>query len=130
MTPVANKDAAGQLFSPTMNDLPPEQEAFLAAALDCKLRPIGKPWLVALGTTNTVTIHPRDVFREAIKRNAVSIIVSHNHPSGEPIFSLDDRELTGRLTSAGQLLGIPLTDHILLADTVVSWEEQREKEGM
>jgi DNA repair protein RadC len=70
--------------------------------------------MVALGTANSVEVHPRDVFRLAIKRNAVAVIVAHNHPSGDPEPSSDDRALTERLTAAGRVLGIPLLDHLVL----------------
>ena len=91
------------------------QEAFVVVALDAKNVPIGRPIMVALGTATSVAVHPRDVFRIAVKRNAVSVIVGHNHPSGDPEPSQDDRALTGRLVSAGDILGITVLDHLVMA---------------
>jgi len=83
-------------------------------ALDAVNAPIGRPRIVAMGTVNGVEVHPRDIFRVAIARNAVSIIVAHNHPSGDTEPSLDDRALTRKISEAGKLLGIPLLDHIIV----------------
>lgn len=90
------------------------QECFVAMALDSLSCPIGKPWLVAVGTLNQVEVHARDVFREAIKRNARSVIVAHNHPSGKIKPSSDDHALTQNLEKCGKMLGIPLLDHLIL----------------
>jgi len=90
-----------------------EQEVFVAVALDSQNCLRGEPWLVALGTANQVVVAPRDVFREAIRRNAVGVIVCHNHPT-ECNPSDDDRELTNRLVSAAGVLGLSLLDHVVL----------------
>lgn len=90
------------------------QECFVVLALDAVNAPIGRPRIVAMGTVNGVEVHPRDIFRVAIARNAVSIIVAHNHPSGDTEPSLDDRALTRKISEAGKLLGIPLLDHIIV----------------
>jgi DNA repair protein RadC len=91
------------------------QECFAVLALDSAHRPLGRPVLVAVGTAGGVSVHPRDVFRAAVRKNAVAIIVAHNHPSGDPEPSQEDRDLTARLTDAGDLLRIAVLDHILLA---------------
>ena len=90
-----------------------EQEAFLVLCLDAKHRVIGDPVLVALGTATTVEVHPRDVFRAAVRRNACAVIVGHNHPSGDCEPSSEDRMLTRRLQEAGDVLGIPVLDHLV-----------------
>jgi DNA repair protein RadC len=64
---------------------------------------------------HTSLVHPRDVFYPAIKANAASIILVHNHPSGDPEPSTDDIELTNRLSDAGKLLGIAVLDHLVVA---------------
>jgi len=88
----------------------------MVVPLDARNRAIRKrPLMVALGTASSVTVHPRDVFREAVKANAVSVIVAHNHPSGDVDPSEDDIALTARLKRAGDLLGITLLDHLILA---------------
>ena len=90
-----------------------EQECFLALPLDAKNRLIGAVVLVAVGSATTVEVHPRDVFRAAIRRNAASLIVAHTHPSGDCEPSREDLRLTERLKQSGQLLGIPVLDHII-----------------
>lgn len=92
-----------------------EQEVFLVFALDAKHRPAGEPWIAAVGSVACVEVHPRDVFREAIRRNAVAVIACHNHPSGECEPSHEDTRLTSRLKQAGDLLGIPVLDHVVFS---------------
>lgn len=90
------------------------QECFFVLCLNTRNEPIGKPAMVAMGTCNEVQVHPRDVFRMAVRKNAVHIIVAHNHPSQDVSPSDLDIELTKKLSEAGNLLGIPLLDHIIL----------------
>ena len=66
------------------------------------------------GTVDFAVAHPRDVYRTAVLANASSVIVGHNHPSGDPSPSADDVELTRRLAAAGVLIGIPLADHVIV----------------
>jgi DNA repair protein RadC len=91
-----------------------EQEGFAVLCLTARHCVIGKPVLVSLGTATEVTVHPRDVFREAIRRNAVAVLVGHNHPSGRLEPSASDVELTHRLVLVGELLGIPVLDHLIV----------------
>jgi DNA repair protein RadC len=90
------------------------QECFAVLCLDARNRVIGRPQMISMGTVNIVEVHPRDIFRTAIKRNATSIIIAHNHPSGSLETSVDDKALTRRVAEAGKLLGIPLTDHLIV----------------
>lgn len=69
---------------------------------------------VAEGSLSNVLIHPRELFLKAIKRSSFSVIIAHNHPSGDPTPSAQDLDLTLRLTSVARILGIPLDDHIIL----------------
>lgn len=71
---------------------------------------------VSVGSLTEALVHPREVFREAIRRGAAAIVLLHNHPSGDPSPSEEDRALTRRLASVGELVGIPLVDHIIVAD--------------
>lgn len=73
---------------------------------------------VAQGNLNNSLVHPRDVFKFACLRDAASIIVAHNHPSGEVAPSLDDQKLTSCLVSAGSFMGIPVLDHIIIGDGI------------
>jgi DNA repair protein RadC len=66
------------------------------------------------GCLDATLVHPREVFKAAVLQNAASIIVAHNHPSGDPQPSSDDVHLTERLKAAGQVLGIELLDHIVI----------------
>lgn len=70
--------------------------------------------LVSLGTMNASLVHPREVFRTAIFNSVASIIIAHNHPSGELIASHEDKSITQRLLEAGKLLDMPLLDHIII----------------
>jgi DNA repair protein RadC len=72
--------------------------------------------IVSVGTLNGAYVHPREVFKAAILGNAAAIILFHNHPSGDPDPSREDRELTRRLTDAGRILGIEVLDHVILGD--------------
>lgn len=100
----------------TWSDARAEQEVFWVIALDSKHRPLAEPQRVAVGTVNGVSVHPRDVFKVAVRWNAQSVIVVHNHPSGDPSPSREDIQLTRRLQEAAQMMGIPLLDHVILGD--------------
>jgi DNA repair protein RadC len=69
------------------------------------------------GTADATSMHPRDVFREAALAGAAAVVLFHNHPSGDPLPSPDDLELTQRMMKAGELMGILVVDHIILGDT-------------
>jgi len=70
---------------------------------------------ISIGSVTEGIVHPREVFSPALKLNAVHIILSHNHPSGDPSPSLDDIAITKRLIKAGKLLGIELLDHVIVS---------------
>lgn len=81
--------------------------------------------VVSIGTVSETFVHPREVFKGAILANAESIIVAHNHPSGDPGPSRDDLSVTRRLLDAGRLIGIELVDHVIIgADGYVSLKER------
>ncbi|MDD4237951.1 MAG: DNA repair protein RadC [Desulfotomaculaceae bacterium] len=71
---------------------------------------------VSVGTLNLSLVHPREVFRNAIKKSANSIIMVHNHPSGDPTPSSDDFSITEQLTKAGAIIGIQVLDHVIIGD--------------
>ena len=91
-----------------------EVEHFLVATLD-GAHQVLKTYLVTKGLVNRTIVHPREVFRYAIKDNACAIIVSHNHPSGNLAPSPEDLEITRRLSDAGDILGISLLDHVIIS---------------
>jgi len=92
-----------------------DKECFKILLLDTKNRLI-RAETVSVGTLNASLVHPREVFRIAIRANCSSIIVAHNHPSGDPSPSGDDDKVTNRLKEAASLLGIDLLDHIIIGD--------------
>lgn len=92
-----------------------QQEHFILCMLDAKNRLI-KDRIMSIGTVTSTIISPRDIFKEALKYNAVRIIVLHNHPSGDPTPSSEDIEATNRLIKAGELLNLPVLDHIIIGD--------------
>jgi len=101
-----------------------KQEHFLAIILDTKHR-ILREVLVSKGTLSGSIVHPREVFAPAIRERAASVLVIHNHPSGDPAPSHEDIEITRRLREAGELIGIPLLDHVILgADSFISLRDQ------
>lgn len=91
-------------------------ERFGVVLLDTKLRLLGTR-LLSTGSLDASHAHPREVFREAIAGGAAAVIIFHNHPSGDPTPSPDDVDLTRRLASAGDLIGIPVMDHMILTDS-------------
>lgn len=90
-----------------------QQEHFIALMLDSR-RHLIRRCTISKGTINRTMVHPRDVFREAITSNAASIILAHNHPSGDVSPSKLDRELTRELINAGDAMHIPITDHLII----------------
>jgi len=80
---------------------------------------------ISIGSLNASIVHPREVFSEAIKNKAASVIFVHNHPSGDPEPSEDDLEITKRLVNGGKILGIEVVDHIIVAkDKFMSFKEK------
>lgn len=88
-------------------------EEFHVAVLDAQHR-LERDVLVSRGILNSSLVHPREVFREAIAERAASIVLVHNHPSGDPTPSSDDRAITSQLVAAGRLLDIPIHDHVVI----------------
>ena len=91
------------------------QERFAVLLLDVKHRIIGSK-VVSIGTATETLAHPRDIFREAIKRGATRLIVAHNHPSGSLEASSEDIALTRQLLKGAHLLGLPILDHLILGN--------------
>ena len=108
-----------RLFGDRLRDL--QVEEFRLLALDSQSQVL-RDVLVTRGLLNSSLVHPREVFRPAIAEAAAGIIVVHNHPSGDPTPSAEDRAATKQLVSAGQLLDIPVYDHVIIAgDRFVSF---------
>lgn len=105
-----------------MDKLPHEEfRVLLLDSQHCLLKDV----LVSKGILNSSIVHPREVFREAIVGNAASIVLLHNHPSGDPTPSVDDKVITKQLVSAGRLLDMPVQDHIIIGrDRFISFAEE------
>jgi DNA repair protein RadC len=88
------------------------REHFVAVYLDGRHRPIAHQ-VVSIGTASASLVHPREVFQPAILVGAWAVIVAHNHPSGYPTPSREDRDITQRLSQAGALLGVSLLDSVV-----------------
>ncbi len=71
---------------------------------------------MSVGSLDSAVVHPREVFKPAILSNAAALIFGHNHPSGDPAPSSEDRAMTARLVECGKLLGIQVLDHIIVGD--------------
>ncbi len=93
-----------------------DREVFLVMMLNTKNQIIGLH-RAHVGSLNASIVHPRDVMKSAILNNAASIIVSHQHPSGDPTPSREDVEVTKRLAEAGKILGIEVLDHVIVTHT-------------
>lgn len=96
-----------------MKDL--RQEWFRVLLLNNRKQVMGYE-TISVGTLNASLVHPRDVFEKAIRKNASTIVLVHNHPSGNPSPSDEDRHLTKRLTEAGALMGIEVIDHVIVGN--------------
>ncbi len=106
------QDVANLLMS-ELRDV--KQEHFKTLLMDTKNRVL-RVVTVTIGILDGSLVHPREVFKEAITASAASIIVAHNHPSGDPTPSREDKAVTLRLVECGKLLGIDLLDHIIIGD--------------
>lgn len=92
-----------------------DREHFGVICLDTKNQPTNI-MTVSIGTLNSSVVHPREVFKSAILSNSASVILFHNHPSGNPEPSGTDLEITKRLVEAGSIMGISVIDHVIVAD--------------
>lgn len=92
-----------------------DREQLIVCCLDTKNQPTAIH-TVSVGSLDSSIVHPREVFKVAILANSASIIVFHNHPSGDPQPSSEDISITTRLKDCGELLGIQLLDHIIIGD--------------
>ncbi|MBX3462454.1 MAG: DNA repair protein RadC [Planctomycetes bacterium] len=100
------------------------RESFFAVLLDARHRLLSLQ-VVSTGGLDATAVHPREVFSPAIRDGAAAVVVAHNHPSGDPAPSVDDRLVTERLREAGRLVGIDLLDHIVVgAERYYSFAEE------
>lgn len=113
MVKISCPQDAANLLMEEMRHL--REEHFVCLFLNTKNQVIGRQTL-SIGSLNASIVHPRELFRAAIRRSSASILCAHNHPSGDPTPSPEDIVLTRRLAEAGELLGIELLDHLVIGD--------------
>ena len=92
-----------------------DREFFYMITLDSKNRTIGYH-TISMGSLSSSVVHPREVFKPAILENSAAVIFLHNHPSGDPAPSREDRECTNRLAQAAKILGIRVLDHVIFGE--------------
>ncbi|HEY8485776.1 MAG TPA: DNA repair protein RadC [Limnochordales bacterium] len=109
--PVGSPADVYELLGPELGHQ--DREQFVVVLLDSRHRVMGVHG-VSVGELDRTPVHPREVFKPAIRLSSAAIIVAHNHPSGDPTPSLEDREVTRRLVEAGRLLGIEVLDHVVI----------------
>ncbi|MEO7987653.1 MAG: DNA repair protein RadC [Gemmatimonadales bacterium] len=109
---IREPDDVARLFRTRLRDL--QVEEFHLIALDSQSQVL-REVLVTRGLLNSSLVHPREVFRAAIAEAAAGIIVVHNHPSGDPTPSAEDKAVTRQLIAAGRLLDVPVYDHVIIA---------------
>ena len=91
-----------------------QKEHFLVMLLDVRNRVLAMP-TISIGSLTASVAHPREIFREAIRYSAANMILIHNHPSGDPTPSREDIQITKQMMKAGEIMGIPVLDHIIIA---------------
>jgi DNA repair protein RadC len=99
-----------------------DRENFVAVLLNTKNEVIESP-LISVGTLSSSLVHPREVFKPAVRASAASVVLAHNHPSGKVEPSREDREVTRRLVGAAEILGIEVLDHVIVGDGHFSMKE-------
>lgn len=110
--PIREPESVCRILSPLARNL--QQEIFWALLLDVKNRLIGQPIETTRGLLDTSPVHPREVFSKAVRYGAASVILAHNHPSGDPTPSKEDIDITRRLIEAARILGIRVVDHVIV----------------
>lgn len=111
--PIRSPEDVFQHFHPQLRHL--QQERFYVILLDGRHRVL-RHELVSQGTLTASLVHPREVFRPALRESAAALVLVHNHPSGDPTPSREDHEVTERLSRAGELLGVAVIDHVVVAE--------------
>ncbi len=110
------------LLMPELRDL--KKEVLKSLLLDSKNR-VMKILTVSIGILDSSLVHPREVFKDAILASSAALIVAHNHPSGDPTPSAEDKRVTQRLSEVGQIIGIELLDHVVIGDN--RWVSLKER---
>ncbi|MFN2431348.1 MAG: DNA repair protein RadC [Gemmatimonadota bacterium] len=109
---VLTPPSAHAYLAPRLRDA--REERFVALLLDTRSR-VFRETTISVGSLNASIVHPREVFRPALSHGAAALLLAHNHPSGDPRPSREDRDLTRTLVEAGRLLDVPVYDHLVVA---------------
>ena len=112
---ISSPEDAAEIAAKFFEDMATDREVFAVMLLNTKNRVIGIN-VVSVGSLTASVVHPREVFKAACLANATNIILTHNHPSGDPAPSKEDISITSRLVQAGRLMDIPVLDHIIIGD--------------
>lgn len=110
---IKRPDDVFHLVQAAFQDL--DREHFKVIHLNTKNQVL-KVETVAIGILSSSPVHPREVFKEAVRMSSAALILAHNHPSGDPTPSREDLQLTTRLANAGEIMGIPVIDHVIFGD--------------
>mgnify|MGYP001382864007 FL=1 len=122
--PIVNPATAAEIVNRVFDMENQPNEVFAILCLNTKKKVAGAH-IISQGSLSSAIVHPREVFKAAILNNAASIVLAHNHPSGDPEPSREDIETTHRLVNAGNILGINVLDHIIVGDgKYISLKEQ------
>lgn len=117
---VTNPEDGYNIFEPLLKDS--DREKLVVCCLNTKNEPVNIS-IVSVGSLSSSVVTPREVFKTAILSNSASILIAHNHPSGDTTPSKEDINITLRLKESGKILGIPLLDHYIIGDKNVSLKE-------
>lgn len=119
---ITSPDEANHIIRTFLGNV--DREHFIILMLDTKNK-VNAIHTVSIGSLNSSIVHPREVFKASILANANKIILAHNHPSGNPQPSREDKHITSRLIEGGKILGIEVVDHIIIGDEeFLSFKEQ------
>lgn len=110
---IATPEDVYRHFHPSLRD--ERQERFFVILLDARHRVL-RSEVISQGTLTASLVHPREVFAPALREAAAALVLVHNHPSGDPTPSREDREVTSRLARAGEILGVQVLDHVVVAE--------------
>ena len=111
---ISSPESAVQIFNDVFRLDFATEEMFCMFAVNTKGTVVAA-FVVALGDLSSTVIHPREIYKRALLSNAAAIVFAHNHPSGDPTPSVDDKDTTNKLVEAGRFLGIAVWDHVIIA---------------
>ena len=121
--PIVNPATAAEIINQVFDMENQPNEVFAILCLNTKNKVAGAH-IISQGSLSASIVHPREVFKAALLNNSASIILAHNHPSGDPEPSREDVKTTKRLVEAGEILGIRVLDHVIIGEQYLSMKEE------